>query len=109
MAQVRVEGLSDGEVRVVPYSDGKPPKRSIIVMRRGERIVAFWNVCQHLPIPLDGGTGTIDRDDTGRLLCNTHGAVYEPFSGHCVEGPCQGLVLEPVKAAWDGDVAVLEP
>jgi nitrite reductase/ring-hydroxylating ferredoxin subunit len=30
------------------------------------------------------------------LICATHGALYEPDSGVCIDGPCRGTRLAPV-------------
>lgn len=54
---------------------------------------AFENRCRHLPLPLDYGDGQF-MDPSGQwLTCQTHGAMYEPTTGKCVEGPCRGASL----------------
>jgi len=56
-------------------------------------IVAYRNLCRHLSVPLDGGTGQLLSEDGQHLVCGTHGAAYRLQDGYCVEGPCQGLAL----------------
>ena len=56
-------------------------------------IQVYRNLCRHLPVPLDGGTGELMHADGAHLLCGTHGATYRLHDGYCVEGPCKGLSL----------------
>lgn len=48
---------------------------------------AYVNRCRHIPIPMDW----VDNhffDEGGRyLMCQTHGALYQPASGECLAGP----------------------
>ena len=69
---------------------------AFIVRFRGE-ILAFENKCQHLPLSLDYGDNQFFSRDGSHLLCQTHGALYEPKSGLCLHGPCEGESLKPVK------------
>ena len=73
----------------------------------GGEVRAYWNVCAHLPIPLDGGSGAVERDDAGRLVCSTHGAAYVPRTGACEVGPCVGAHLLPVPVEHREDALVL--
>lgn len=70
----------------------------LAMLLRDERgtIVAYRNLCRHLPVPLDGGTGELLSDDGAYLICGTHGATYRVLDGYCVEGPCEGLALQPL-------------
>ena len=57
------------------------------------RVHAYLNRCSHVPMEMDYQEGRF-FDDSGRwLLCATHGAVYEPGTGRCIEGPCRGASL----------------
>jgi nitrite reductase/ring-hydroxylating ferredoxin subunit len=40
------------------------------------------------------------------LVCSTHGATYDPATGHCVGGPCRGARLRAL-AVEERDGAVL--
>ncbi|MEM6366959.1 MAG: Rieske (2Fe-2S) protein [Myxococcota bacterium] len=74
------------------------PRRTLLLWIDGDEVRAYCNLCRHLPIPLAGGTGQLDR-----LQCSTHGAIYDPRSGECTRGPCVGRRLHPLEAALDGD------
>lgn len=110
MARLRldVDDLPEGEARVVPVPDGRPPFQSLVVARTGEGLRAYWNVCQHIPVPLDSGTGIVGPGD---LVCLTHGARYRPEDGYCTAGPCSGtrLIAVPVETSDDGAFAVYDP
>jgi nitrite reductase/ring-hydroxylating ferredoxin subunit len=60
-------------------------------------LVAYENVCRHLPLSLDYGDGRFFTEDGKHFICQTHGAMYEPLTGLCVEGPCQGASLKPLE------------
>ncbi len=60
-------------------------------------LIAFENKCQHLPLSLDYGDNQFFSRDGKHLICQTHGALYEPTSGLCVRGPCEGESLIPLK------------
>jgi nitrite reductase/ring-hydroxylating ferredoxin subunit len=39
------------------------------------------------------------------LICTTHGATYEPDTGHCIAGPCKGQRLKALEVVeTDGNV-----
>ena len=71
--------------------------REGFLARLGRKVVAYENVCQHLPLPLDYDDGRFFTTDGAHFLCQTHGALYEPRSGRCVRGPCEGESLKPLK------------
>ncbi len=54
---------------------------------------AYINRCRHMTTPLDFVRYQFFTEDGRHLICLTHGAIYEPGSGLCVDGPCKGLSL----------------
>lgn len=60
------------------------------------KFVAYENVCRHLPISLDYDDNRFFAKDGRHFLCQNHGAIFEPLTGRCVRGPCQGLSLKPL-------------
>lgn len=91
--------LVAGEVRRASLgvdAAGKPFE--VMVLRDADgRIVAYRNLCQHLPVPLDGGTGELLTEDGAHLICGTHGALYRLGDGLCVQGPCEGASLASLR------------
>jgi nitrite reductase/ring-hydroxylating ferredoxin subunit len=86
------------------------------VIRYGGRPYAYLNRCAHVPIELDWAEGTFFESSGLYLMCSTHGAIYEPDSGHCSGGPCRGGRLRPIAVReaegqiyWQPDQFILPP
>jgi nitrite reductase/ring-hydroxylating ferredoxin subunit len=56
-------------------------------------VIVYENLCRHLPISIDYGDNRFFTADGKNIICQTHGAVYEPLSGLCTRGPCEGASL----------------
>lgn len=66
------------------------------VIRFEGKPYAYINQCAHLPVELDWNEGDFFTREQDALICATHGAQYEPHTGYCVLGPCQGKRLRPI-------------
>jgi len=66
------------------------------VIRYAGRVYGYINACAHVPVELDWMEGDFFDADQRYLICATHGARYEPTTGHCVMGPCTGARLRPL-------------
>ena len=66
---------------------------------------AYINECRHQCTELDWNPGEFFDAERLYLVCATHGALYQPDSGVCVEGPCRGARLSRV-AVRERDGAV---
>jgi len=100
----RVEELRNGVVHTAQLGcdDDGLPILAMLLRDRGGAIVAYRNLCRHLPVPLDGGTGELLSDDGAHLICGTHGATYRVLDGYCIEGPCEGLALRRLHVREQG-------
>jgi nitrite reductase/ring-hydroxylating ferredoxin subunit len=87
-------------------TDGGPGIR-FEVCRDGEMLAAFavrfrgvaraWlNECRHQSTELDWNPGEFFDAERLYLICATHGALYEPDTGLCIDGPCRGASLAAV-------------
>ena len=57
----------------------------------------------HVPIPLDRfGDDSFHTSDGRYLACHNHGAIFEPETGHCVSGPCEGDSLREIPLRREG-------
>ncbi len=77
-------------------------------VRRGEQTIpafairwrgqvhAFLNRCGHVPIELDWQEGEFFDYSRLYLICSTHGALYDPATGACRGGRCEGRGLTAV-------------
>ena len=65
--------------------------------RHHGRLVAYENLCKHLPLTLDYADNRFFTADGAHLMCRSHGAIYDPANGRCVDGPCNGASLTPIE------------
>ena len=77
------------------------------IVNHDGRYYAYVNRCPHAGTPLDWWPNEFFTEDGRFLICATHGAVFEPDTGRCVEGPCPGAGLEPLPIANHGESLVV--
>ncbi len=74
-------------------------------VRHAGRVHGYLNRCAHVAMQLDWQEGAFFDSDGRDLLCSTHGAAYDPASGRCVGGPCNGSPLVKLRLEeLDGQV-----
>jgi nitrite reductase/ring-hydroxylating ferredoxin subunit len=90
----RLEEIPDGGATAVDavLAEGE---ESLILLRRGERVHGYLNVCPHAGRRLDYAPGKfLLKNDT--LICAVHGATFNQGDGLCIAGPCRGEHLRTV-------------
>lgn len=78
-------------------------------VRHQGRVHAYLNRCGHISVELDWQHGQFFDSAGLYLICATHGAIYDPATGRCVGGRCNGrglTALEVTERA--GTVYLLE-
>jgi len=96
-ASIALESLPDGIPTACEAAlDGAA--ESLIVLRRGETLRAWLNICPHAGRRLDWAPGQFLLSKAGELVCAAHGASFELNAGECVAGPCRGQSLRAVPA-----------
>lgn len=73
----------------------------LVLTRQQGRPLAWRNVCPHAGRALNWAPDRFLTDPEGRLVCSAHGAVFEPDSGQCIQGPCRGASLTDVSVEED--------
>ncbi len=58
-----------------------------------DHFYAYVNQCRHVPMTLDWVENQFFSADGNYLLCSTHGAIYRPDTGECIDGPPCGRSL----------------
>lgn len=84
-------------------------RTAAFAIRHRGRAHAYLNRCGHVPVELDWQPGEFFDVSRLYLLCATHGALYDPASGACLGGRCdgRGLVVLPIEER-DGHVYLIE-
>jgi nitrite reductase/ring-hydroxylating ferredoxin subunit len=68
------------------------------------KVHAYLNRCSHVATEMDYQPNRF-FDITGtRLICATHGALYQPDTGACRGGPCRGGLVKIDLVERDGVV-----
>ena len=78
------------------------------IIRHDGTLYAYENKCRHWPIPLDYGDGDFYFASVRRIVCKTHGAMYDPGTGQCDDGPCMGQRLTVFPFELRGADAIVE-
>ena len=72
-------------------------------IRFHNRIHVYCNRCPHAGSPLDWTPGQFFTDDRSLLICQTHGACFDPATGAPVAGPPCPHGLQRLPFRVDGD------
>jgi nitrite reductase/ring-hydroxylating ferredoxin subunit len=100
----RAAEIGEGQTVKFPFTRAGRPTEGFVARFQG-KLVAYENLCRHLPLHLDFDTGRIFTREGDYFICQTHNAIYEPLTGLCVRGPCEGASLKPLKIEQiEGDV-----
>ena len=97
-----LEEIADGEVT----ERSVDPVGSVLVLRRGETVRAWRNLCPHHWLPLTYRSPKILSADGARLRCSNHGAEFSVEDGRPFDAslPCG---LEPVPVDIDAEGRVV--
>ena len=100
----RLKALAD-----IPDPGGAPADfeaTPILILRSGETVRAYINVCPHAgrPLCLPSGKTLVQNGET--LVCPFHGASFDIASGACTGGPAGKAALKPVAVRVEDGVVV---
>jgi nitrite reductase/ring-hydroxylating ferredoxin subunit len=87
--------IPDGDTKGFRLGEGDWPLRGLLV-REGEAVHGFVNRCPHAGHQLSFRPDKFLTPDRRLILCQSHGAMFDKSTGHCVAGPCVGESLTPV-------------
>ena len=100
----------------IPHNTGKEflvslgaAQVAIFVVRRGQHVYAYRNVCPHKGLSLNWQPNRFMDDSGAYLHCTNHDALFCVEDGVCVAGPCHGARLKPVKiqVTADGEIVTV--
>jgi nitrite reductase/ring-hydroxylating ferredoxin subunit len=97
----------EGTAKFVFKQEGIP-RNGFVALFEGQ-VMAYENLCRHIPLTIDYGDNRFFTTDGRHFVCQSHGAIYEPLTGLCVRGPCEGASLRklPIEVT-EGNVFLLE-
>lgn len=94
---LRIADLGETEARAVDFRQGEA-LFSLVVVRRGDLVVAYENDCPHARQPMERPDGRVVMLERRYLVCSAHGASFRIEDGVCVGGPARsGLTPFPVE------------
>lgn len=92
----------DSTLLVTLQEDGEETETEAILIRLNGAVACWKNYCQHwTDVKLDKGSGA--RVKGGEIWCNKHAATFDPDSGECTFGPCEGAFLDEVEVTVRDD------
>ncbi|EKS70305.1 MULTISPECIES: Rieske 2Fe-2S domain-containing protein [unclassified Caballeronia] len=74
-----------------------PATTDVVIIRRGDEVWAYQNLCPHFSVPLNYEPNTFWTYDSEVIMCAHHSAMFRFEDGLCVDGPCKGATLRPVQ------------
>ncbi len=105
----QLDELEDPGCREFSIGGGDWPFRGFVV-RKGDEVFAYQNVCAHVGHPLNWSPNSFLTSDRTAIICASHGAIYEIETGNCFAGPGAGKSLRKVNVSVrDGTVFVTGP
>jgi nitrite reductase/ring-hydroxylating ferredoxin subunit len=83
------------------YRDGSGREVAVLVVRRGDGLRAFLDLCPHQFLPLTWRGRRVLSADGERLRCSNHGAEFAASDGQGISGPGSACGLTPVPLRVD--------
>lgn len=84
-----LEDLGDPDALAVDFRAGDA-LFSLLIVRSGDLVRAFENVCPHARSPLERPDGRVVIEAGRYLVCSAHGASFSIADGACAGGPANG-------------------
>lgn len=82
---------------------------TVFAVRRGDEVRVYRNLCPHAGARLEYRKDRFLSPDGKHIVCYAHGAVFDPDTGVCTDGPCLGQSLEAVPCLIESGWIWIEP
>jgi nitrite reductase/ring-hydroxylating ferredoxin subunit len=102
----RLQAIPDGGCKELRYGSGDAAF-SLLLYRQGEQVRAYVNSCPHFSVPLNAHPDEFLVLEQRRVMCAWHCSVFELDDGRCVDGPAQGMGLQPVPVRLEQDRVIM--
>ena len=90
-----LEDIPDGGAKEYVFGRGTTVF-SMFVVRRGQSLFGYLNICPHYSSPLNARAGQFMNEDGTRIRCTMHFAEYRIEDGFGVAGAGLNCWLDPV-------------
>jgi len=104
-----LEEVADGDAKEYVFGRGTTVF-SMFVVRRGERVFGYLNLCPHYSSPLNRRADQFLNDDGSRIRCSAHFAEFRIEDGFGVAGAAENCWLDPVPVhVLNGQIIISGP
>jgi nitrite reductase/ring-hydroxylating ferredoxin subunit len=104
-----LEQIADGAAKEFIFGRGTTVF-SMFVVRRGERVFGYLNLCPHYSSPLNRKAEHFLNEDGSRIRCTAHFAEFRIEDGFGVAGAAENCWLDPVPVhVADGEMFISAP
>lgn len=104
-----LDDLADGAAREFIFGRGTTVF-SMFVVRRGQGVFGYLNLCPHYSSPLNHRAGHFLNEDGSRIRCTMHFAEFRIEDGFGIAGAAQNCWLDPVPVhVADGQIVISGP
>lgn len=70
---------------------------AVLLYRRDGHVRAYVNSCPHFSLPLNARPGEFLLLNDAKVMCAWHCAIFRLDDGLCIDGPAEGMALEPIQ------------
>jgi nitrite reductase/ring-hydroxylating ferredoxin subunit len=90
-----LDDIADGQAKEYVFGRGTTIF-SMFVVRKGERVYGYLNICPHFSSPLNCRADQFLNEDGSRIRCTMHFAEFRVEDGFGIAGAAQNCWLDPV-------------
>jgi nitrite reductase/ring-hydroxylating ferredoxin subunit len=101
-----IEEIEDPGAREYTFGRGTTVF-SMFVVRRGEGVYAYLNICPHYSSRLNCNGGQFLNSGRTRIQCTSHFAEFRIEDGFGIEGAAEGCWLDPVPVHLQNGMIVI--
>ena len=109
--QLPPAGTALGALKDIPDPGGRPADwdgAPLLLVRTGETVRAYINVCPHAGRPLSLPSGKTLVSKGRYIICPFHGASFDVETGACMGGPAGKAGLKPAPVRVEDGVVLAD-
>lgn len=96
----RLDDFEEGQS--VGFLENEEGQDTFFVIKAQGQLFAWLNACPHVNgAPMAWRKNAYMNGSKTHIVCHAHGALFEPTTGLCIQGPCRGQFLSEVNVLVD--------